>query len=49
MLCEPVLLLPAFRSDRETPWAGDILRRCYEKYTLGTQIGESYAFSLLPH
>ena len=49
MLCEPVLLLPAFRSGRETPWAGDILRRCYEKYTLGNQIGESYDFSLLPH
>jgi len=48
MINEPVLLIPSFRSGRETPWAGDVLRRNFEKYTLGNKIGESYDFSLLP-
>ena len=48
MLKEPILLIPAFRSGRETPWAGDMLRKEYQKYTLGNMIGESYDFSLLP-
>lgn len=44
----PVLMIPHFRSGRETPWAGDALHRFYEKYTLGNQIGESYDFSTIP-
>lgn len=44
----PVLMIPHFRSGRETPWAGDALHRFYEKYTLGNQIGESYDFSTVP-
>ena len=47
MLNDPVLLIPAFRSGRETPWAGDALRHEYEKYTFGNMIGESYDFSIL--
>lgn len=47
-MSEPILLIPAFRSGRETPWAGDTLHRKYEKYTLGNLIGESYDFSTLP-
>ncbi len=47
MVNDPVLLIPAFRSGRETPWAGDVLRHEYEKYTLGNMIGESYDFSVL--
>ena len=46
-MSEPILMLPAFRSGRETPWAGDMLHRKYEKYALGNLIGESYDLSLL--
>jgi len=48
MFDEPVLLIPAFRSGRETPWAGDTLYKEYQKYALGNMIGESYDFSLIP-
>ena len=48
MFDEPILLIPTFRSGRETPWAGDTLRKEYRKYTLGNLIGESYDFSLIP-
>lgn len=44
----PLLMIPHFRSGRETPWAGDTLHRLYEKYALGNQIGESYDFCTLP-
>ena len=46
-MTEPILLIPAFRSGRETPWAGDVLRKEFEKYTLGNLIGESYDFSFI--
>lgn len=46
MQLEPVLMLPAYRSGRETPWGGEKLSEQYNKYALGTKIGESYELSL---
>lgn len=48
MIHDPTLLIPTFRSGRETPWSGDVLRQEYGKYTLGNMIGESYDFCILP-
>ena len=38
-------MIPAFRCGRETPWGGENLRNLYNKYALGTKIGESYELS----
>ena len=47
MLLEPILMLPAYRYGRETPWGGEKLRH-YGKYAPATKVGESYEFSAIP-
>jgi len=48
MHLEPVLMLPAYRFGKETPWGGDKLRRLYFKYAQAERVGCSLEVSTLP-
>ena len=47
VLLDPVLMIPAFRIGKETPWGGERLRQKYGKYAVGSKIGESIEFGNL--